>query len=135
MKQFIRFGIVGLSNTIISYLIYIVCLKLFERFGLFLKADYVISSVIAFLLSVLWSFYWNNKYTFKKENGEYRSVWKALFKTYLSYALTGLILNNIFLYIWVEMLGISKSIAPIINLLVTVPLNFILNKYWAFRKR
>lgn len=135
MKQFIRFGIVGLSNTIISYLIYIVCLKLFERFGLFLKADYVISSVIAFLLSVLWSFYWNNKYTFKKENGEYRSVWKALFKTYLSYALTGLILNNIFLYIWVEMLGISKSIAPIINLIVTVPLNFILNKYWAFRKR
>ncbi len=135
MKQFIRFGIVGLSNTIISYLIYIVCLKLFERFGLFLKADYVISSVIAFLLSVLWSFYWNNKYTFKKENGEYRSVWKALFKTYLSYALTGLILNNIFLYIWVEMLDISKSIAPIINLIVTVPLNFILNKYWAFRKR
>lgn len=135
MKQFIKFGIVGVSNTVISYLIYIVALKIFQKSGLFPTADYLISSVIAFLLSVLWSFYWNNKYTFKKENTDERSIWRTLFKTYMSYALTGLILNNILLYVCVEAIDISKNIAPIINLMITVPLNFVLNKYWAFKKQ
>lgn len=135
MKQFIKFGIVGLSNTLISYVIYIVCLKLFQGMEILPKNDYLVSSVIAFFLSVLWSFYWNNKYTFKAEQEEARSIWKALLKTYISYALTGLVLNNIFLYIWVQMVELSKDIAPVINLIVTVPLNFILNKYWAFKKR
>lgn len=135
MKQFIKFGIVGLSNTLISYVIYIVCLKLFQGMKILPKNDYLVSSVIAFFLSVLWSFYWNNKYTFKAEQEEERSIWKALLKTYISYALTGLVLNNIFLYIWVQMVELSKDIAPVINLIVTVPLNFILNKYWAFKKR
>ena len=134
MKQFIKFGIIGISNTVISYLIYIVCLKIFQKFELFPVADYLVSSVAAFLLSVLWSFYWNNKYTFKKEDGEERSIWRALFKIYVSYALTGLVLNNIFLYVWVDIIEISKDVAPVINLTVTVPLNFVLNKYWAFKK-
>jgi putative flippase GtrA len=55
-------------------------------------------------------------------------------KTYLSYAATGLVLANILLYVFVDVLGIHKSVAPFISLLITVPLNFILNKYWAFRK-
>lgn len=134
MKQFIKFGIVGLSNTLVSYLIYIVSLKIFQSMELLSKTDYLVSSVIAFFLSVLWSFYWNNKYTFKTEEGEKRFLGRALLKTYISYALTGLVLNNIFLYVWVQIVEISKDIAPVINLIITVPLNFLLNKYWAFKK-
>lgn len=133
MKQFIKFSIVGLSNTIISYLIYVASLKVFERLGICLSVDYLISSAIAFFLSIQWSFFLNNKYIFKKKSGEQRLVWKVLLKTNASYALTGLVLNNILLYLWVDIIGISKHIAPLINLVVTVPLNFVLNKYWAFQ--
>ena len=28
-----------------------------------------------------------------------------------------------------------KSIAPIVNLLVTIPLNFIINKLWTFKEK
>jgi putative flippase GtrA len=31
--------------------------------------------------------------------------------------------------------GVSKLIAPILNLLVSVPVNFLLNKFWAFRTK
>ena len=55
-------------------------------------------------------------------------------KTYLSYASTGIVLSNILLYVFVDLIGISKAVAPFINLLITVPLNFVLNKSWAFRK-
>lgn len=131
--QFIKFGIVGLSNTVISYVIYLVSLLLFQKINIFPKVDYLISQVIAFILSVLWSFYWNRKFVFEADNEEV-SWLKALIKTYISYAFTGLFLNSILSILWVDVLHISKLIAPIINLLVSVPLNFILNKFWAFKK-
>lgn len=131
--QFVKFGIVGVSNTVISYVLYVVGLTVFRGFGLFSGVDYIIASVIAFTLSVLWSFYWNNKMVFRLEDGQERSVWKALKKTYISYSFTGLFLNNILLVLWVQFFHISELIAPVINLLVIVPVNFVINKCWAFK--
>ena len=135
LMQFIKFGIVGLSNTLISYVIYAVSLLLFQRFTIFGAKAYLVSQVLAFVISVAWSFYWNNKYVFKQNEGETRSIWRALLKTYISYSFTGLFLNTLLLILWVQLLHISEFIAPIINLLVSVPLNFIINKFWAFRSK
>lgn len=134
LMQFVKFGIVGLSNTVISYVIYVRTLILFQKNNLIPSVDYLVAQVIAFILSVLWSFYWNNKFVFEKADNEERNIVHALIKTYISYAFTGLFLNSILSLLWVEVLGIPKIIAPIINLLVSVPLNFIMNKFWAFRK-
>ena len=87
------------------------------------------------MISVAWSFYWNNKYVFKEEEGEKRNIFLALLKTYASYAFTGLFLNSVLSYLWVDVLHWSKLIAPIINLLVSVPVNFFMNKLWAFRTK
>lgn len=132
--QFVKFGIVGLSNTVISYVIYAVSLVLFRRYWDMPEIDYFLAQLIAFVLSVLWSFYWNNRMVFCLEAGEERSWWRALIKTYISYSFTGLFLNSLLLYLWVDLLHISAFIAPIINLLVSVPVNFVINKFWAFKK-
>lgn len=134
LVQFLKFGIVGVSNTLISYLLYSGSLLIFRRLKIFHQSDYLIAQVIQFVLSVLWSFYWNNKKVFVLQEGEKRSMWQALLKTYISYSFTGLFLNSALLVLWIRVLGISEFIAPIINLLVSVPLNFIINKFWAFRK-
>lgn len=84
-------------------------------------------------LEKLWSFFWNNKIVFTVEEGQSRCLWKILMKTYVSYSFTGLFLNSILLILWVKYLGISEFVAPIINLLISVPVNFIINKFWAFR--
>lgn len=131
--QFIKFGIVGVSNTVISYVLYVVSLLVFQKLGIFLKVDYIVAQIIAFMLSVLWSFYWNNKMVFVVEDGKERSIWKALLKTYVSYSVTGLFLNSLLLVLWVQVFGLSEFLAPIINLLISVPLNFIINKLWAFK--
>ena len=132
-KEFLQFGLVGVSNTIISYLLYVVTLLLVSKSGV--KFDYIIANIVSWLLSVLWSFYWNNKFVFKKEEGEKRNIWAALFKTYVSYGFTGLILNNILSVLWVAVLHISKMLAPIINLVISIPINFFMNKLWAFGKK
>lgn len=133
--QFVKFGIVGLSNTIISYVIYVGSLLVFENRKWLPTIDYLIAQLIAFVLSVLWSFYWNNKYVFQKNENEERSILYALLKTYVSYAFTGLFLSSILSALWVEIVHIPKLFAPLINLIVSVPLNFIMNKFWAFKKK
>lgn len=122
--QFTKFVIVGISNTLISYVVYVV--------GVYFGLHYLLASVLGFVLSVLNSFYWNNKYVFQQKGGE-RNLLHTLAKTFLSYGATGLLLANVLLYLWVDVLHISEYLGPIINLMITVPLNFVLNKFWAFR--
>ena len=124
IKQFIKFGLVGVSNTAIS-------LGIYYLFIYFNKDLYLLGSIVGFIISVLNSFYWNNKYVFKTEG---QSEWlKRLLKTYMSYGGTT-ILSTVLLYIEVEFLHINESIAPLINLAITVPLNYLVNKFWAFKK-
>jgi putative flippase GtrA len=133
--EFIKFGLVGVSNTIVSYLLYAVTLQVLIKLNIFPAFVYIIANIVSFLLSVLWSFYWNNKYVFKLKDGEERSIWRALLKTYVSYGVTGIVLNNILLFLWVDTLGIHKMVAPIINLVINIPINFFMNKLWAFSKK
>ena len=131
LVQFVKFGIVGATNTAISYGINVLVLKLLEPYRL--PWDYVAGNAVAFILSVLWSFYWNNKYVFTRKEGQERNLWKALLKTYIAYGFTGIILTNILSWVWIDVLGISRYIAPLINLVISIPLNFIINKMWAFK--
>ena len=123
--QFIKFGAVGFSNTVISYVIYFLLVYM----GLY----YLIASIIAFIISVLNSFFWNSKYVFRNDTSQKRNMIHSLIKTYISYGFTGLILQNLFLFIFIEILLISKFIAPLFGLVITIPLNFFLNKLWAFK--
>ena len=120
--QFIKFGIVGVSNTAVLLAIYYVFIYFNENL-------YIVGNTVGFIVSVLNSYYWNNKYVFEKKN---RGNLKPLIKVFASYAATFL-LGTGMLFIMVKVLSVSKVIAPIINLLITIPLNFLLNKFWAFK--
>lgn len=130
--QFVKFSIIGFSNTIVSYVFYVIFLFIFQKKKIFLDIDYLVAQLISFLVSVLWSFYWNRKYVFC-ETIEETSWGKALLKTYASYAFTGIFLNSVISVCWVQYFHISKIVVPVINLLLSVPTNFILNKFWAFK--
>ena len=131
--QFVKFGLIGATNTLLSYAINVFVLKLLQPYNL--HWDYVAANGIAFVISVAWSFYWNNKYVFIAGEGQRRNPWMALLKTYISYSFTGIILTNVQSWVWIDLLGISRYIAPLINLVISIPLNFIINKLWAFQTK
>lgn len=130
MKQFIKFCFVGISNTLISYLCYLLALFAFKITNIFSGYDYIFAEFFSFLLSVAWSYYWNNRFVFRLN--EHNWV-VTLMKTYVSYSFTGLFLSSILLIVWIKYLHISEFIAPFVNLLVTVPINFLINKFWTFK--
>ena len=131
--QFIKFGIVGVSNTLVSYLLNLLCLFVLDKYEV--AYDYVIANTVAFVLSVLWSFFWNERFVFTEKQDSYQSIRLVrLLKMYLSYGFTGIILNNVLSFLWISVLGISKVIAPLINSAVGVPINYVLNKKWTFEE-
>ncbi len=131
--QFVRFCVVGLSNVIVSYGVNVSVLLIISAFG-GMEYDYVIANIAAFFIAVYWSFSWNSRKVFRlKEKGRAERA-KVLAKTYICYAFTGIVLNNLLATLWIRGLGISKFISPLLNLFITVPINFITNKYWAYAK-
>ena len=123
--QFIKFGIVGASNTLIAYVIYSICV--------YIGIQYLLANAIGFFISVLNAYYWSDRFVFKKGEGESRSAIWTLAKTYVAYGSTGLLLASILLYLYVDKLHISEYIAQLLVLVITIPLNFIINKFWSFK--
>lgn len=118
--QFIKFGLVGMSNTILGFSIYYLLLLL--------NINYLVSNLISWVVSVFNAFFWNDKYVFNNE-----STWlKKLFRTYVSYGVS-LFVSTLLLFVLVKWCNVSEIIAPIICLVITIPLNFFLNKFWTFR--
>ena len=133
--QFVKFALVGVTNTVVSYLINAATLLLLGAFGLFPNTDIFIGNTVAFFLSVLWAYMLSNKFVFKEDETAVKRVWwKTLLKTYMAYAFTGLGLSNLISHIGVNILHLNKFIPPLINLVISVPINFILNKFWAYRQ-
>lgn len=116
--QFIKFGLVGVSNTFVSLIVYYLLI--------YFSVNYILANIAGFVISVLNAFFWNSKYVFK------HSQKGSLVRTYISYGMTFL-LSNLLLYGLVEFMNVSKIVAPVLCLVVTIPLNFILNKYWTFK--
>ena len=83
-------------------------------------------------MSVANAFFWSNRYVFANGERDLSAGFKKLGKTYLCYGATFL-LSTLLLYLEVDIWRWSAVFSPLLNLLVTVPLNFLLNKFWAFR--
>lgn len=135
LLQFIKFGIVGVSNTAISYGI-----EMLSYYVLFVNVAWpesvriLVTSVLAFAVSVTNSYYWNNRYVFG--SGIKKTVRQhivAYLKTVACYGVTGLLLAPA-IKLYVTALGVPYWLSSLGALAVTIPLNFILNKFWAFRK-
>lgn len=122
LVQFIKFGIVGVSNTAISTSVYY----------LFVLVDpklYMVGNVVGWIVSVFNSFYWNNRFVFQHST---YSWGKKLLRTYVAYGASFLV-GSLMLALEVRLLHVSVWWAPWINMIVVIPLNFIINKFWTFK--
>lgn len=134
LVQFVKFGLVGVSNMAISYGIEMLCYYvLLVNAPLSEGVRVVVTSALAFIVSVTNSYYWNSRYVFKS-GGKKKTLSEHLSsyaKTVASYGVTGLLLApalKLLLGSW----GVPYWIASLGSLIVTIPLNYVLNKFWAF---
>jgi putative flippase GtrA len=119
--QFVKFGIVGVSNTLLTFLVYTLLLKVFGVW-------YLAASGIGFVIGATNSFLLNRRWTFHGHVGDALTpVRWAIVQT------TGLGLNEGLLYLFVHDARVDKLISQVFATGVVTVSTFFANRAWTFR--
>ncbi len=119
--QFVKFGVVGVSNTLITLAVYTVLLKV-------LGVWYLAASAIGFVVGAVNGFLLNRRWTFREHVGD------ALTPVRWGIVQTcGLGVNEGLLYVFVHDARLDKLIAQVCATAVVTVTTFFANRAWTFR--
>ena len=123
MKEFFRF----LKFALISASAGLIELGSFTLFNELLHWPYWLSYMVALVLSVLWNFTLNRKYTFQSA----ADVPSAMLKVALFYAV--FVPASTWLEHYMTGLGVNEYIVTVGNMLLNFVLEFFYQRYYVFR--
>ena len=132
MAQVLLFALVGFSSALVNLGIYNLALWGLQAAGLFPCFDFLVAQFFGFVISVAWAFFFNRRYVFRSPGAPWK---ESLIKVYITYSITGVGLSSLLSLLWVHILGIPREAVTILNDMLCFPVNFLLNKYWSFRKK
>ncbi len=121
LMQFMKFGIVGISNTLLALTIYTV---LVEVVGMW----YLAASAIGFVAGAVNGFLLNRRWTFAGHKGDALTPvrWGVVQSC-------GLLLNLGLVALCVESLGMGKLLGQAVAISIVVIVTFVANRAWTFR--
>ncbi len=114
-KEFWKFNMVGIVNTINYYVLYLLFKEGFHM-------NYMTAHLLGFFISMIGSFYLNSYFTYQT---------KPTLKKFLQFPLTyvvNIIVSTLAIYILVQLLSIHENIAPIIATIIAIPFTFLISK-------
>ena len=123
LKQIFSFLVVGTLSFIIDYSI---LFTLTEFIGTF----YLLAAAIAFLISVIFNFYFSMRFVFDAKDMNQ----KEQFLIFITTSILGLALNEGGLLVFVENVGIDYKVAKLIMTVIVMVFNFTARKI-LFEKR
>ncbi|MDR2389076.1 MAG: GtrA family protein [Tannerellaceae bacterium] len=123
IKQAIKYGIVGLSNTLLSLLVIWLMMKVF-------RYSDVVSNITGYVAGFLNSFIWNKKWTFKSSDSWQGSVVRFA----LVFGICFFLQLQILLYLNAH-LTVDTYYNQIVAMVFYTAFNFLLNKYFTFKKQ
>jgi putative flippase GtrA len=119
--QFVKFGIVGVSNTLITFAVYTLLLKVFDVW-------YLAASAIGFIVGATNGFLLNRRWTFRGHVGDGLTPvrWGVVQGS-------GLALNEGLLYLFVDGVGLDKLLGQAFATVIVTVITFLVNRAWTFR--
>ena len=120
--RFIKFGMVGVINTLVNWIIFFIL----NALGMY----YILANIIAYILGTVNSYLWNTLWVFKYKD-------KASTETTIKFIILNLIglgLNTGILYVLVDLCNLNKFIGLVTTTTIVMIINYIVNKLWVFSK-
>lgn len=121
MEKFIKFGLVGVLNTIITIVVFNILR--------FVDINIVVANTTGYICGMINSYLWNNRWVFKSNSKDISTVAKFIVVNAIT-----MIINNCILILLVQKIGINEVIAQCGALVLTTVINFIGSKLWIFKK-
>lgn len=125
-KKIILYVIFGIGTTLINLLAYAVCTRL-------INVQLLISTVIAWLISVLFAYMTNRKYVFNSNNKTIKSIIIELISFISCRLLTGAI-DVAIMYVFAGLLRYNDLIIKILSNLFVIISNYIASKFFIFKE-
>lgn len=120
LLQLVKFGIVGISNTLTTAIIIWLMLRVFHF------SDYF-ANITGYAVGLANSYFWNRRWTFASKSKPARTIIKFIVVFAISYLFQ---LGN--LYILLNYTSIDPYICQLLSIVVYSGINFLLNKYYTF---
>ena len=114
IDKFIKYIFGGISNTVLSYIIYCFLLLFF---------NYKISYIVSIFLSVIYIYNFNTKVVFKFSKNIKKKI------LFLLIILFQIFIGIYLLDIWINYFLIGKYFAPLLNIVFISPATFSLNLF------
>jgi len=118
--QLAKFGVVGSVGYAINLGVYVLILGIGAHEA----------SLVAFVVAATSNYWWNRHWTFADTKGHFGQQGAKFFV--VSFA--ALIINQLWLLVFLDTLELGKVLAQAISVLLVIPLNFLGNKLWSFRR-
>lgn len=125
MQQAVKFGLVGVLNTLIDYAVYSLLL-----FIPFIREHYVIAQVLGYSAGLANSLYCNKRWTFAQKE----RMSKAQLIAFLAVNLAALGVSTAVLVAAQEWIGLGPYIGKIVATVFSMAVNFLGNKIVVFKK-
>lgn len=123
VEQFIKFTCVGCSNAIILLAVYYIVIFILG------EPAYLLGQTLGYVAGIVNSYFWNSRIVFHADVTT--KLRGAFIRMCICYGITYFVQIGI-LYAGVELLHISEIVVPIVAILITTPVNFFLNRRFAF---
>jgi putative flippase GtrA len=121
VTQFVKFGIVGVSNTLLAFAVYTVLLKIFG-------VEYLLASGIGFAVGAVNGFLLNRRWTFREHVGDALTPVR-----WFVVQGCGLLVNLGLVYLFVHDAHLDKLVGQAFATAIVVVLTFVANRAWTFR--
>jgi putative flippase GtrA len=118
--QLAKFGIVGASGYVVNLAVYTALLGIGAHSAL----------AVSFVISAANNYWWNRHWTFAHAKGHFGYQGMRFFIV-SAVAFVG---TQFWLFVFLDWLGWGKIVSAAISIILVMPLNFVGNKLWSFRR-
>lgn len=127
-KEVINYLVFGVLSMLVNFGSYYV-------FARILSIDEVISSGLSWFCSVLFAYITNKLFVFESKTNTAKELIKEMISFFLSRVLSGILCDVGTFALMVKILNINDMIAKIVTQVMVVIVNYVLSKFFIFKKK
>ena len=125
-EEIIKYLIIGVLTTALNYTVFVILVNV-------VKMEMHASNLIAWLVGVIFAYFTNKLFVFESKSFKVQVLGKEII-SFGAARVFSLLLEEIILYIFVDLLNMNKLIIKLIANIIVIIVNYILSKFFIFKK-
>lgn len=113
---------------------FVLSMVLFHLFANVCEIYEQIANILSWVICVIFTYLTNRIFVFQSKVKGWKNIFKE-FKDFVTARLLTLVMENVILFVMIDLLTINNMIAKLVGQFVVIVSNYILSKLWIFRKK